>query len=131
MDTNRPGNTTFEGYFREEGSRHFPLDSYSGEQERTADEQTLLNGVQASVDGTTCDAYQQALAVLDAYFAPPRDAFCIRARFWRRVQESDKTSVHFILALQWLANNCNFGTTAETMIQDRILHGLRDRGLLR
>ncbi|KAH8040458.1 hypothetical protein HPB51_010424 [Rhipicephalus microplus] len=34
MDTNRPGNTTFEGYFREEGSRHFPLDSYSGEQER-------------------------------------------------------------------------------------------------
>lgn len=34
MDTNRPGNTTFEGYFREERSRHFPLDSYSGEQER-------------------------------------------------------------------------------------------------
>ncbi|KAH8031389.1 hypothetical protein HPB51_016573 [Rhipicephalus microplus] len=33
MDTNRPGNTTFEGYFREERSRHFPLDSYSGEQE--------------------------------------------------------------------------------------------------
>ncbi|KAH8032366.1 hypothetical protein HPB51_024343 [Rhipicephalus microplus] len=35
MDTNRPGNTTFEGYFREERSRHFPLDSYSGEQERS------------------------------------------------------------------------------------------------
>ncbi|KAH8020332.1 hypothetical protein HPB51_000780 [Rhipicephalus microplus] len=42
---------------------------------KAADEQTLPEGVQASGDGATCDAYQQALAILNAYFAPPEDAF--------------------------------------------------------
>ncbi|KAL1474242.1 hypothetical protein MTO96_038134, partial [Rhipicephalus appendiculatus] len=96
-----------------------------------ADEQTLLDGVQASGDGATCDAYQQALAVLDAYFAPPEDAVCVRARFRRRIQEPDETAVQFIEALHRLADNCNFGTAAATMLHGQILHGLRDPNLLR
>ncbi|KAL3188470.1 hypothetical protein MRX96_003439 [Rhipicephalus microplus] len=69
--------------------------------------------------------------VLDAYLAPSDNAFCVRARFRRRVQESYETPVQFIIALRRLANNCNFGTTAEKMVQDQILHGLRDPDLLR
>ncbi|XP_075752528.1 uncharacterized protein LOC142818099 isoform X2 [Rhipicephalus microplus] len=98
---------------------------------KAADEQKLLDGVQASGDGATCDAYQQALAVLNGYFAPPEDAFCVWARFRRRAQEPDETPVHFVLALQWLANNCNFSTAAEIIVQDQILHGLRDPDQLR
>ncbi|KAL1443918.1 hypothetical protein MTO96_045755 [Rhipicephalus appendiculatus] len=98
---------------------------------KAADEQTLLDGVQASGDGATCDAYQQALAILDAYFAPPEDAVCVRARFHRRIQEPDENAVQFILALRHLANHCNFGTAADTIIHEQILHGLRDPNLLR
>ncbi|KAL3205014.1 hypothetical protein MRX96_011333 [Rhipicephalus microplus] len=43
----------------------------------------------------------------------------------------DETAVEFILALRRFANNCNFSTTADTMIQDQILHGLRNPDLLR
>ncbi|KAH8028551.1 hypothetical protein HPB51_017677 [Rhipicephalus microplus] len=98
---------------------------------KAADEQVLLDGVQASGNGATCDTYQQALAVLDAYFAPPEDPFCVRARFRRRVQELDETSVRFVLVLRWLANNYNFGTAVVTMVKNQILHGLRDPDLLR
>ncbi|KAL3255387.1 hypothetical protein MRX96_017302 [Rhipicephalus microplus] len=74
---------------------------------------------------------QQALAVLDAYFAPPEGAFCVRTRFRRRVQEPDETTVQFILALQQLAKKCDFGAAEETIVQDHVLHGLRDPDLLR
>ncbi|KAH8009092.1 hypothetical protein HPB51_010282 [Rhipicephalus microplus] len=93
--------------------------------------QTPLKGVHTSGDGATCDAYQPALAVLDAYFAPPQDAFCVRSRFRPRIQEPDKTPVQFILAQRWLANNCNFGPVADKIIQDQILRSLRDPDLLR
>ncbi|KAH7964107.1 hypothetical protein HPB51_027668 [Rhipicephalus microplus] len=53
---------------------------------KAADVETLLDGVQASGDGATSDAYPQAFAVLDAYFAPPIDDFCVLARFRWRVQ---------------------------------------------
>ncbi|KAH7971570.1 hypothetical protein HPB51_027089 [Rhipicephalus microplus] len=58
---------------------------------KAAEEPTLLDGVQASANGATCDAYQQALAVLDAYFGLPEDTFGVWARFWQRVHEPDKT----------------------------------------
>lgn len=98
---------------------------------KAADEQTLLDVVQASKDGATCDAHQQALAVLNANFALPEGAFCERARLWQRVQEPDETPVQLILVLRRLAKDCNFSTAAETMVQDQILHGLRDPDLLR
>ncbi|KAL3204303.1 hypothetical protein MRX96_041266 [Rhipicephalus microplus] len=67
-----------------------------------------------SGDDAICYAYQPALAVLDEYFAPPEDAFCVRVPFRRRVQQPDDTPVQFILALRRLANNCYFGAAAET-----------------
>ncbi|KAL3191402.1 hypothetical protein MRX96_059784 [Rhipicephalus microplus] len=51
---------------------------------KAADEKTLLDGVEASGDAATCDVYQQASVVLDAYFVQPKDAFCARAQFRRR-----------------------------------------------
>ncbi|KAL1436477.1 hypothetical protein MTO96_049579 [Rhipicephalus appendiculatus] len=41
---------------------------------KAADEQTQLDGDQANEDGAARDAYQLALAVMDAYFAPPEEA---------------------------------------------------------
>ncbi|KAL3202406.1 hypothetical protein MRX96_042517 [Rhipicephalus microplus] len=40
-------------------------------------------------------------------------------------------AVPFILALKRLANKCNFGSAADTMIQNQIIHGLHDPDLLR
>ncbi|KAL1481776.1 hypothetical protein MTO96_034173 [Rhipicephalus appendiculatus] len=91
---------------------------------KAADEQTQLDGDQATGDGAARDAYQQALAVLDAYFAPPEEALCVRAQFRRRVQQPDETAVQFMQALRRLADNCNFGTAAATMLHGQIPHGL-------
>ncbi|KAL1446978.1 hypothetical protein MTO96_044427 [Rhipicephalus appendiculatus] len=98
---------------------------------KAADEQTQLDGDQATGDGAARDAYQQALAVLDAYFAPPEEAVCVRARFRRRVQQPDETAVQFMQALRRSADNCSFGTAAATMLRDQILQGLRDPNLRR
>ncbi|KAH8041420.1 hypothetical protein HPB51_015274 [Rhipicephalus microplus] len=93
--------------------------------------------VDAVAPDATPDTKKKALAVLDAHFAPPEDAFCVRTRFRRKgpyadlSQKPDEAPVQFILALQRLANNCNFGTAAEKVAQDQILHGLRDPDLLR
>ncbi|KAL1471368.1 hypothetical protein MTO96_039975 [Rhipicephalus appendiculatus] len=48
---------------------------------KAADEQTQLDGDQATGDGAARDAYQQALAVLDTYFAPPEEAVCMGDAF--------------------------------------------------
>ncbi|KAL1467595.1 hypothetical protein MTO96_042052 [Rhipicephalus appendiculatus] len=81
--------------------------------------------------GAASDAYQQALAVLDAYFAPPEDAVCVRAQFRRRVQHSEETAVQYFMELRRLADACSFGTAATTMVRDQLLHGLQDAHLAR
>ncbi|KAL1471817.1 hypothetical protein MTO96_039706 [Rhipicephalus appendiculatus] len=88
----------------------------------TADEQTELDANQGA--GAGVDAYQQALALLDVYFAPPEHAFCVRAQFRRRVQQPDETAVQHIREQRRLADTCSFGTAATTMLQDQILQGL-------
>ncbi|KAL1480880.1 hypothetical protein MTO96_050673 [Rhipicephalus appendiculatus] len=98
---------------------------------KAADEQTQLDGDQAAGDGAARDAYPQALAVMDAYFAPPEEAVYVRAQFRWRVQQPDETAVEFMQALRCLADNCNFGIAAAMMLHGRILHGLRDPNLLR
>ncbi|KAL3244398.1 hypothetical protein MRX96_047201 [Rhipicephalus microplus] len=95
-----------------------------------ANEQTQLDGVQPTGDGAACDAYHKALAVLDACFAPPVDAVCVRALFRRKVQEPDETAVQFIQELSRLADTCSFRTAATTMMQDQILQGSRDFNLV-
>ncbi|KAL1436478.1 hypothetical protein MTO96_049580 [Rhipicephalus appendiculatus] len=86
---------------------------------KAADEQTQLDGDQANGDGAARDAYQLALAVMDAYFAPPEEAVCMRAKFRRRVQQPDETAVQFIQALRRLADNCSFGTAAAALLHVR------------
>ncbi|KAL1470856.1 hypothetical protein MTO96_023973 [Rhipicephalus appendiculatus] len=97
---------------------------------KAAEEQTL-DGEQSTGDGAGRDAYQQALAILDACFAPPEDAVCVRAQFRRRVQKPDETAVQYIQELRRLADTCSFCTAATMMLQDQILQGLRDAHLVR
>ncbi|KAL3251492.1 hypothetical protein MRX96_055103, partial [Rhipicephalus microplus] len=87
---------------------------------------TPLDGVQPTGDGAVRYAYHEALAVLDARFAPPEDAVCVHAQLRRRVQETDETAVQFTQELIRLADTCSFGTAAPTMIQDQIPQGLQD-----
>ncbi|KAL1475983.1 hypothetical protein MTO96_036875 [Rhipicephalus appendiculatus] len=66
---------------------------------KAADERIEVDANQVTGAGAASDAYQQALAVLDAYFAPPEDAVCVRAQFWRRVQHSEERGVQYIMEL--------------------------------
>ncbi|KAL1476469.1 hypothetical protein MTO96_036474 [Rhipicephalus appendiculatus] len=102
------------------------LDAYY----KAADEQNELDANQGTGAGAASDAYQQALAVLDAYFAPPEDAVCVRAQFRRRVQHSEETAVQYIMELRRLADS-SFGTAATTIVRDQLLHGLQDAHLVR
>ncbi|KAL1466940.1 hypothetical protein MTO96_000540 [Rhipicephalus appendiculatus] len=101
------------------------LDAYY----KAADEQNERDANQGTGAGAASDAYQQALAVLDAYFAPPEDAVCVRAQFRRRVQHSEETAVQYIMELRRLADSCSFGTAATMMVRDQLLHGLQDAHL--
>ncbi|KAH8037681.1 hypothetical protein HPB51_015726 [Rhipicephalus microplus] len=93
---------------------------------KAADEQTLLDGVQASETSATCDAYQQASVVL------AHTTRCLKtlSQFRRRIQEPEYTVVQFIVVLRWSVNNCDFGTAADTVTKDQILHGLQYSDLL-
>ncbi|KAL1464009.1 hypothetical protein MTO96_027043 [Rhipicephalus appendiculatus] len=96
-----------------------------------ADERSEVDANQGTGAGAASDAYQQALAVLDAYFTPPEDVVCVRAQFRRRVQHSEERAVQYVMELRRLADSCSFGTAATTMVRDPLLHGLQDAHLAR
>lgn len=67
---------------------------------------------------------------LGDYYKPRKNIPFERYRFNRRVQEPGETYDQYRTALRKLAEGCDFGTiTAEEILRDRLLFGVRDNKL--
>ena len=66
---------------------------------------------------------------LSEYFLPRKNVIFERARFNRRCQEEGETALDFITDLHRLSEYCEYGNLRQELIRDRIVVGIRDRGL--
>lgn len=73
--------------------------------------------------------YDVVLAKFDAYFIPRRNVIHERACFNQRVQRPGERAETFIRSLYELSEHCDFGTTREEHIRDRIVVGILDKTL--
>ena len=58
-----------------------------------------------------------------------RNTIYERAKFNQRVQQQGESADSFVTDLYALAENCSYGGLHDEMIRDRIVVGIRDRGL--
>lgn len=65
----------------------------------------------------------------DGYFYPKRNLIHERACFYQRGQRPGEKVEMFIRALYDLAEHCDFGTTKDEHIRDRIVVGIQDKAL--
>ncbi|KAK0139111.1 hypothetical protein N1851_024338 [Merluccius polli] len=77
------------------------------------------------------DKYEDVLAKFDNYFVPKKNTIHERACFYQRVQKPGEMAETFIRALYELSENCDFGVIKSEHIRDRLVVGIRDKGLSR
>uniref|UniRef100_A0A0F8AMR2 CCHC-type domain-containing protein n=1 Tax=Larimichthys crocea TaxID=215358 RepID=A0A0F8AMR2_LARCR len=82
------------------------------------------------VDDESGDDYDTVIAKFDAYFVPKKNTIHERACFYQRVQKPEMAE-SFIRAFCELSENCDFGETKSEHIRDRLVVGIRDKGLSR
>lgn len=75
------------------------------------------------------NSYDTVLAKYDAYFMPQKNTIHERACFYQRAQKPGEMAETFIRALYELSENCDFGDKKNEHIRDRLVVGIRDRGL--
>ena len=67
--------------------------------------------------------FEQLVAVLTEHYSPPLPEAMQRYRFNSRSRQSVAA---FVANLRRLAEHCEFGTTLNKMLRDRLLHGIND-----
>ncbi|KAK0146533.1 hypothetical protein N1851_014140 [Merluccius polli] len=77
------------------------------------------------------DKYDDVLAKFDNYFVPKKNTIHERACFYQRVQQPGEMAESFIRALYELSETCDFGVIKNEHIRDRLVVGIRDKGLSR
>ncbi len=70
--------------------------------------------------------YETVKERFDNYFTVRRNVIFERAKFNKRVQESDESVDSFITSLYSLAEHCGYGTLRDELLRDRIVVGIRD-----
>ncbi|ROL43556.1 hypothetical protein DPX16_13487 [Anabarilius grahami] len=75
--------------------------------------------------------YELVLKKFDSYFIPKRNVIHERACFYQSVQCPGERAESFIRSLYELAEHCEFGSTREEHIRDRIVVGIQDKELSR
>ena len=73
--------------------------------------------------------YSTVMGKLNAFFQVCHNMIFERARFNRQNQLLSETTEEYIMALNTLAANCNYGALEAKMICDRLVVGIRDTSL--
>ena len=73
--------------------------------------------------------YDVVIQKFDKFFKVRNDVIFEHARFNKRCHGSEESVEQFITSLYSLVDGCDYGEFRETMIQDRIVIGIRDKAL--
>ncbi|XP_075533536.1 uncharacterized protein LOC142566584 [Dermacentor variabilis] len=73
--------------------------------------------------------YEDVVKVLDEFFDPKHHEITKSFRFFNRCQLGGESVQEFITEIRRIADNCNFGTMLDRMLQDRIVCGIRSSAL--
>ena len=74
-------------------------------------------------EDTTCDVF---LAKFRDYYNPKRKPACESCKFWQRQQAEVEPYDKWLTKLRIIASNCEFGTSTDRLIRDKILFGTND-----
>ena len=73
--------------------------------------------------------YADVMAKLDSYFKVRRNLVFERAKFNRRDQREGESAEEYITELYALIETCEFNELRDEMLRDRLIVGIRDKGL--
>ena len=73
--------------------------------------------------------YEELVKLLSTHFNPPPSEIVQRFKFHSRVREPGESVATFVSELHFLAEHCNFESTLEDMLRDRIVCGINDHAI--
>lgn len=76
-------------------------------------------------------SYEEVVGHLEDHYAPQVNEIAASYAFFRRSQQEGESAQDFIAEIRRLAEKCNFGTSLERMLRDRIVCGVRDEDVRR
>ncbi|XP_060786568.1 LOW QUALITY PROTEIN: uncharacterized protein K02A2.6-like [Neoarius graeffei] len=79
-----------------------------------------------SPDKPSSKTYDQIVTMMKAHFNPKPSEIVQRYKFDSRSRQPGETVSAYVAELRRLAQDCNFGTTLEQMLRDRLVCGIHD-----
>ncbi|XP_075530088.1 uncharacterized protein LOC142563419 [Dermacentor variabilis] len=76
-------------------------------------------------------SYEEVVGYLEDYYAPEVNEIAASYAFFMRSQQDGEAAQDFIADIRRLAEKCNFGTSLERMLRDRIACGVLDEDVRR
>ena len=70
--------------------------------------------------------YNQIVTIMKDHFNPKPSEIVQRYKFDSRARQSSETVSAYVAELRRLAHDCNFGTTLEQMLRDRLVCGINN-----
>jgi hypothetical protein len=77
-------------------------------------------------DKVASKSYAQICELLDGHFNPRPSEIVQRFHFHNRVQRAGESVSEFLAELRKLSEHCNFGTSLEDLLRDRLVCGIAD-----
>lgn len=74
-------------------------------------------------------SYKEALTFLNDHYAPKCNEVAASYKFFARDQAANESVRDYVVELRKLADKCNFGTSLDRMLRDRIVCGIRNRAV--
>ncbi|CAN8031231.1 unnamed protein product, partial [Ixodes persulcatus] len=74
-------------------------------------------------------SYKNIVSKLTAHFNPRPSVIVQRAQFGKRDQRPGESIADYIAELRRLSKHCDFGSTLDDMLRDRLVCGLREESL--
>ncbi|XP_063049093.1 uncharacterized protein K02A2.6-like [Engraulis encrasicolus] len=79
-----------------------------------------------SPDKPSTKTYDQIVTLMKDHFDPKPSEIVQRYKFDSRVRQPSETVSAYVAELRRLAHDCNFGTTLQQMLRDRLVCGIND-----
>ena len=70
--------------------------------------------------------FDELVALVQEHFTPKPSEIVLRYKFYTRARQTGDKVHQFVATLKNLCKDCNFGTTLNTMMRDRLVVGMND-----